>query len=51
MRFVAYLDVGEHDLVGDFLDVLLDDFGLIFVLETKGEIFYSFLFFLHLGLV
>lgn len=34
----TYFDVIEHNLVVDFLDVFLDDFRLILVFETEGQI-------------
>lgn len=46
----AYLNVGEHDFVGDLLDVLLNDFGLIFVLQTEGQVIDCLLLGLLLGL-
>lgn len=39
MEVKTYLDVGVHNSIVDLFAVLLDNLGLIFVFETKSEIF------------
>ena len=46
----TYLDVVVLDLVGDFLAVLLDDLGLVLVLETEGEVLNDLVLLLLLSL-